>query len=81
MSNFRTRYSLLPALTLDGFLHATCVEGSFDMELFNQFINELLVFMNPWDPTDPPRSILVLDNCRIHKDPALVEMVKSQYVL
>jgi hypothetical protein len=67
-------------MSLSGMIHVHAVEGSFDMELFNDFIESLLNVMNPWDPlTHLPNSVIVLDNCKIHKDPGLVEHVESRY--
>jgi hypothetical protein len=69
-------YSVLPALSLSGVLHVKVVEGAFNMETFNEFIAELLTRMTPFNlETRPPNSVIVLDNCRIHKDPAMIQMV------
>ena len=73
------RFSVLPAMSLSGILLTHVVEGSFNMELFNEFIEELLDEMEDWDAeTQPADSVLVLDNCKIHKDPGLVEMVERR---
>jgi len=63
-----------------GVLHVNIVEDSFDMEQFNNFIEELLDVMTPWTPDHPPNSVIVLDNCKIHKDPAMARMVEARYV-
>jgi hypothetical protein len=63
---------------MTGILHVNIVEGSFDMEQFNQFIEELLDVMTPWTPDHPPNSVIVLDNCQIHKDPAMKRMVEAR---
>ena len=69
-------YSVLPALSLDGILHAKIVENGFKMDTFNEFISELLTLMNPYDPVlHPANSVIILDNCRIHKDPQMIQMV------
>lgn len=69
-------YSVLPALSLLGILHVKIVKNAFNTELFNEFIYELLPFMNPYDPvTQPPNLVLIMDNCRIHKDPEMIEIV------
>lgn len=71
-----TSYSVLPALTMRGVIHAKIVENAFNMQLFNEFIAELLSQMNSYDPvTHPPNSVIILDNCRIHKDPSMIQMV------
>jgi len=74
-------YSVLPALSLDGILHVSVVEGAFNMESFNQFVDELLDYMNPYDPINHNKnSVLIMDNCRIHKDPEMVARVHARYV-
>jgi len=54
---------MLPALSIDGIIYSTIRQGSFDGPGFVDFICRLLPFMNPYPG---PRSILVIDNCRIH---------------
>ena len=67
---------MLPALSLtDGILHCDVVEGSFNSQLFYEFISCLLDHMQPWPA---PNSIIVMDNCRIHKHPAIVQLIKEQ---
>jgi transposase len=74
-------YSVLPALSLDGILHAKIVENGFKMDTFNEFISELLTLMNPYDPVlHPANSVIILDNCRIHKDPQMIQMVHDWWV-
>lgn len=70
------RYSVLPALSLnDGILHCDIVEGSFDSQLFYQFIQRLLDQMQPYPA---PNSVIVMDNCRIHKHPAIIELIEER---
>ena len=69
------RFSILPALTLQGILACDIVEGSFDASRFASFIDGLLGQMNPWPQ---PNSVIVMDNCRIHKDPEILEMITSR---
>lgn len=57
------RYSILPALSLDGLLYSDVRAGSFDGDGFLEFLDGLLEFMNPYPA---PRSVLILDNCLIH---------------
>jgi hypothetical protein len=73
-------YSILPALSLSGIIHVKIVENAFNTETFNEFIAELLTKMNPYDPElHPPNSVIILDNCRIHKDPGMIQTVLEQY--
>ncbi|KIK74281.1 hypothetical protein PAXRUDRAFT_791254 [Paxillus rubicundulus Ve08.2h10] len=69
------RYSLAAALTIDGYMAADVVEGSFDSETFYEFIaTKVLPYMNPF-PAE--QSVLVLDNCRIHHYANLVDLVRN----
>jgi len=70
------RFSVLPAISLEGILHVSIEEGAFNSQTFKQFIAELLAIMNPYDPiTHLKNSVLIMDNCRIHKDPETLEMI------
>ncbi len=71
------RYSILPGLSLSGILHLDIVEGSYDAAKFGEFINGLLSWMNPYPG---PNSVIVMDNCRIHKLPWILEMIEQRFV-
>jgi len=61
--------SILPMFTVDGYEAWEVIHGSFNMELFNSFIkNHVLPRMNAFPG---PRSVLVMDNCRIHRNEVL----------
>ncbi|KAJ3729812.1 hypothetical protein C8R42DRAFT_565623, partial [Lentinula raphanica] len=61
--------SILPALSLEGYIALRVVEDSVDStELYDFVLNDLLPKMNPW-PGD--QSVLILDNCSTHKSEAL----------
>lgn len=73
------RFSVLPALALnDGIIHCDIVEGAFNSELFYSFTARLLDQMQPFPA---PKSVIVMDNCRIHKHPEILELIESRYVL
>lgn len=69
-------YSLLPALSLDGIIHLRIFEGSISGSGFFEFVSELLDVMNPFPG---PNSVLILDNCSIHKGPEVRELVESRW--
>ena len=70
-------FSVLPALSLDrGVLHCAIVEGSFCTESFSRFIENLLDEMEPFPARN---SVLVMDNCRIHKHPMIEQMIRERY--
>ncbi|TFY51280.1 hypothetical protein EVG20_g11074 [Dentipellis fragilis] len=66
------RYSLLPAISLDGIMALDIVEGAFKSLTFAEFIDGLLDRMNPFPG---PNSVIVMDNCAIHKSPIVLEMI------
>ncbi|KAI0050387.1 hypothetical protein FA95DRAFT_1487343 [Auriscalpium vulgare] len=69
------RFSLLPALSLNGYLVVRVVPGSVDgFEFYDFLVNDLLPIMNPYPQ---PCSVLVLDNCNIHKSAAVREAVDA----
>jgi len=66
------RYSVLPALSLDGILYVKIVQGSFRYDSFGEFIDGLLDQMNPFPGRN---SVIVMDNCRIHKSEEVLERI------
>jgi hypothetical protein len=72
------RFSVLPALTLDdGIIHCDIVEGAFDSAEFHTFISRTLDQMEPFPA---PKSVIVMDNCRIHKHHSILELIEARYV-
>ena len=69
------RYSILPALSLNGIISLDIVEGSFNKVLFARFIDGLLHQMNTFPGTN---SVIVMDNCRIHKCPEVLDMILNR---
>ena len=72
LNKYFYRYSVLPALSLDGIIALDIVQGSYNAKLFKRFICGLLDQMNEFPG---PRSVIVLDNCRIHKSKAIIDMI------
>lgn len=84
------RYSILPALAVDGYIACRVVKGSVKgPEFFDFIVNDVvrsldcglhahsllqLPLMNPF-PGD--RSVLIMDNCSIHKSQVLREVVEA----
>ena len=69
------RYSILPAISLSGIIECMIVEGLFNTELFTVFIKDLLVKMQPFPA---PRSVIIIDNCVIHKAPRICELIEAR---
>jgi len=59
----------------DGFLYCDIIEGAFDSGLFYSFISNLLERMEPFPGRN---SVIVMDNCRIHKNPEILDLITSQ---
>lgn len=57
-------------------LHCTVVEGSFNTLSFIDFIHDLLNKMNSFPA---PRSVIVMNNCAIHKAEKITGLVRSRY--
>ena len=66
------RFTILPAISLDGVLHVVVIEGSANADLFLEFLETLLDAMNPFPGRN---SVLVLDNVGFHHDGRVVERV------
>lgn len=85
------RYSILPALTIEGYAAVRVVEGSVDSaEFFDFVLNDVVSFyritaiylflQNQLPITNPypgPNSVIILDNCSTHRTEALREIVEE----
>ena len=69
-----TKYTILPALSLDGILHLEVVENAVTGDVFRRFLEGLLPHMNKWPL---PNSVLVIDNTSIHKVAGIRELVEE----
>jgi len=69
------RYSMLPALSLNGILHLDVREQSYTGASFNAFIDGLLDVMNPFPQKN---SVIVMDNASIHKSEELRPMIENR---
>lgn len=52
------------------------MEGSFNTTSFGDFIEGLLDQMNQFPG---PNSVIVMDNCRIHKSEAVLQIIEERY--
>jgi hypothetical protein len=74
---YGNRYSVLLALSLDGILHVNIIEGFFKYNSFAEFIEGLLVQMNPFPGSN---SVIIMDNCQIHKLDLVLDMIQDARV-
>lgn len=91
------RFSLLPALSLDGIIALDIFEGSVNKDRFISFVRDQLVSIAPpihligtccslvhpvqapkLTPYPGPRSVVVMDNCAIHHDEEIREIVEGE---
>ncbi len=70
-----TKYSMLPAISMDGILHLEVLENMIMGNNFHRFIQGLLPLMNEWPL---PNSVLVVDNTLIHKVASIRELVEER---
>ena len=71
-----TLYSVLPALSLEEVvLHCDILEGSFNTASFYTFIEHTLDHMQHFLA---PNSVIMMDNCCIHKHPDIQNLIESQ---
>ncbi|KIM66079.1 hypothetical protein SCLCIDRAFT_39518, partial [Scleroderma citrinum Foug A] len=69
------QYSLVAAMTIDGYIAADIVEGLYDRELFYVFITQQVLPMMHLFLAE--RSVIVLDNCCIHHNEELEAEVQE----
>ncbi|KAF9504669.1 hypothetical protein BS47DRAFT_1307798, partial [Hydnum rufescens UP504] len=65
---------LLPALSSDGMIYLQIQEGAFDTKAFLAFILDLLPCMQPFPGHN---SVIMMDNCHIHKDPCILQAIND----
>ncbi|KAF9034762.1 hypothetical protein BJ165DRAFT_1356135, partial [Panaeolus papilionaceus] len=69
-------YSILPALTTDGIIALEIVEGSITKDCFLTFLQEQIApQLNPYPGK---HSVVLLDNCAIHHDADIRELIVDQ---
>ena len=74
-SGQRVRRSVLAALGHNGFIAWETTSETFTrFDFHHAFINKILPFLNPWPL---PRSIVVMDNAKIHMYPELCAAISS----
>ena len=69
------RYSILPAMSLDGILALDVKENAYAREDFIDFLHVLLRNMNPFPESN---SVIIMDNASIHKGPEIRELIEDR---
>lgn len=70
-----SRYSILPAISLDGVLHLDVITRSWTAEEFEQYIETLLDNMNPYPQRN---SVIVMDNASTHHFDGIREIIEAR---
>lgn len=74
--NLLLSFSVLPAISLhDGIIYCKIREGAFRSDSFKEFILGLLDVMQPYPA---PNSVIVMDNCKIHKREDILEAITER---
>jgi transposase len=73
------RWSILPALSVDGYLDHIIYQGSITANLFVEFVEERV--LPHCTPYPGPCSVLILDNASIHKDLRLHQLCNDAGVV
>jgi hypothetical protein len=68
------RYSLLPAITVDGIIYSHIKVGGYNSDEFLEYLDGLTAQMNPYPQ---PHSILIIDNCQTHHVDGVEELCES----
>ncbi|GES89074.1 hypothetical protein GLOIN_2v1434041 [Rhizophagus clarus] len=69
------RYTILPALTLDGFVAVDIFEGACNKKRFIDFIlDQVVPIMNPYPSSN---NVIVMDNARIYHDVNLISILEG----
>ena len=69
------RYSILPAISLNGVLHLDILTKSWTADEFCAYVEVLLTRMNPYPQ---PNLVLICDNASAHHFDQLREMVEAK---
>jgi transposase len=73
------RWSLLPALTVDGYLSYTIFQGSITSEILESFLEfQVLPYCNSHPA---PNSVIVLDNASIHRSARVRQLCERAGVI
>ncbi|TFK79998.1 hypothetical protein K466DRAFT_450136, partial [Polyporus arcularius HHB13444] len=70
------RFSLLPALSVDGIIALDLFEGSVTKNRFISFVRDQLA--PKLTPYPGPRSVVVMDNCAIHHDDDIRAIIEGE---
>lgn len=75
------RWSILPAISIDGYLDWVIYQGSITAEIFLTFVrDQVLPHCTPFH-NGGPRSVIVVDNARIHHSQELKDLCDEAGVL
>ena len=72
-----TRISIITAMGTDGLVACECTKNTVDSEMFFDFVRgSVIPQMHAFDGSSP-KSIVILDNCSIHRMPEITTLFES----
>ncbi|GES79396.1 TPR domain-containing protein [Rhizophagus clarus] len=71
----KIRYTILPALSLQGIIAIDIMEGSCTKDKFKEFV--ILNVVSQMNSYPAEQNVFVFDNTRIHHDQDLIEYIKA----
>ena len=76
-----TRISVIAAMASDGLVACECTTGSVDSQKFFDFVRgSLIPHMHSFDGSSP-KSIVIMDNCSIHRVPEITRLFAAVGIL
>jgi transposase len=66
------RWSLLPAMTVDGYLAHTIFQGAITAEIIEEFLQKEVLPM-----LQPGYHVLLMDNASIHRSPTIIQLCRD----
>ena len=76
-----TRYSVLGALSSEGIVAAHIITGAFDSDQFQFAVDQFILPILGSAARQEPCSVVILDNCAIHKNADFIQAVRGKGAL
>jgi hypothetical protein len=73
------RWSILPAMTINGYIALEIYQGGFNQQRFNDFLQYQV--LPQCTPYSGPRSVIILDNASIHHSDEVINMCMAAGVI
>ena len=74
----KRKVSVLASVDMQSVIGYSVIEGSFNTELFNFMFQSMILPRVGSIADKEPRSVVILDNCRIHDSDEFIDMVRNK---